>query len=470
MVRQLVVVAFLGIALACATPRTAQTVLAEAQKALGPADSITITAIGTNGWFGQALLATDPWPLRELTRYTRAINYTQRSAREQMVFKEAVFGGQQQNGVVNGDKAWTVGANGPAPQLASAEERQLLIWTTPHGFVKGAQAATDATLGGTEEAPEISFTAMGKFKVTGTLDGEHRVTRVATALPNPVLGDTPLVVEYSGYKAFGSVQYPERIVVRQGGHPIWDLTVTAVDVSTPVDLAVPENVASAALPSVQVASSKIADGVWFLGGGSHHSVLIEFADHLAVVEAPLTDKRSLAVIAEAKRLVPGKPIKYLLTTHHHFDHSGGFRAYVAEGATIVTHQSNVEYLRAAASAPAALAPDSLAGNPKTPQLVGVTDRHELTDGKQTVIAYATPGDTHTREYTLVYIKGPKILVEADAFSPAAPGVPPPAVPAPDAVTLYEQIQGLKLDVATIAPIHGRGPVPLAELRAAIGRR
>ena len=88
-----------------------------------------------------------------------------------------------------------------------------------------------------------------------------------------------------------------------------------------------------------VKSEKTADGVWFIDGDSHNSVLIEMKDYLIVVEAPLGDDRSTAVMAEVKKLVPNKPIKYLVNTHHHFDHSGGIRAYAAEGVTIVTHEA-----------------------------------------------------------------------------------------------------------------------------------
>ena len=63
-------------------------------------------------------------------------------------------------------------------------------------------------------------------------------------------------------------------------------------------------------------------------------------DYLIVVEAPHGEQRSLAVIGEVKKLVPNKPIKYLVNTHHHFDHAGGVRTYAAEGATIVTHEIN----------------------------------------------------------------------------------------------------------------------------------
>ena len=140
------------------------------------------------------------------------------------------------------------------------------------------------------------------------------------------------------------------------------------------------------------------------------------------------------------------------------------------GATIVTHQSNVAYLEKSLTAPATITPDRQATSQRMPMLQGVSDRYEITDGKQAIQVYATGGDTHTNEYTLIYLPGPRILVEADAYSPAAPGAPPPAMPPPNAVALYESIQQLKLNVATIAPIHGRGAVPMAELRTFIGRK
>jgi len=175
-------------------------------------------------------------------------------------------------------------------------------------------------------------------------------------------------------------------------------------------------------------------------------------------------------MAEAKKLIPNKPVKYLLTTHHHFDHSGGLRTYVAEGATIVTHQSNVPYFEKTLTAPATIAPDMQAKNPKAPTLQGVSDKTVISDGKQTIEVYATGGDTHTKEYTLIYLPKAKILVEADAYSPGPPDAPPPVTPPPNAVTLYDEIQRLKLNVTTIAPIHGRGAVPIAELRKFIGKK
>ncbi len=458
------------VAVGCSSPRDAASVLRDAQQAMGTVNSIQYSGTGMNAFFGQALTAGQEWPRRDMSSYTRSINYEQRSLRDEMNFAQPTFGGQQQNAQVNGDKAWNVGPNGPAPQIAAAEERQLNIWLTPHGFLRAAAAAGNATLAGDEGASIISFTALGKYKVDGSIDAQNHVTRVATKIPNPVMGDTDLVASYTDYKDFNGVQFPTKILVEQGGFPLWDLTIANVTPNAPVDLPVPDAVASATLPSVQTMSTKLADGVWHVTGGSHHSVVVEFNEYIAVAEAPLDEARSLAVIAEAKKLAPNKPIRYVMTTHHHFDHSGGLRTYVAEGATVVTHSTNVPFFEKTLVAPATLVPDAQSKAQAKPTLQGVTGKDIITDGKQTVEVYATTGDTHTDEYTLIYLPGPRILVEGDAYSPGPPDAPVPATPPPNAVALYDEVQKLKLNVATIAPIHGRGAVPIAELRRFIGRK
>ena len=469
MSKRLWLVVVLAVATAgCNRTRTASSVLGDVQQALGNVNSIQYSGTGMNAFFGQALTAGQEWPRRDMSAYSRAINYEQRSSREEMTFAQPVFGGQKQNAQVSGDKAWNVGPNGPVPQPATAEERQLHIWLTPHGFVKAAMQADNAMLTEMEGSNLISFTALGTYKLEGTVDAQNLVTQVRTKIPNPVLGDTDLVANYSDYKAFNGVQFPTKILITQGGFPLWDLTINNVTPNAPLNLPVPE-AAAAAAPPVQTMSTKLADGVWHVTGGSHHSVVVEFKDYVAVVEAPLTEERSLAVIAEAKKLVPGKPIRYLLTTHHHFDHTGGLRTYVAEGATIVTHASNVPYFEKTVTAPATLSPDRQAQSPTPPMFQAVSDKYVLTDGKQTIEVYATKGDTHTNEYTLVYLPGPGILVEADAYSPGPVDAPVPSPPPPNAVALYDELQRLKLNVSTIAPIHGRGAVPIAEFKKFVGK-
>src|SRR5262249_19681002 len=91
---------------------------------------------------------------------------------------------------------------------------------------------------------------------------------------------------------------------------------------------------------VKVEPRKLAEGVYLMGGASNNSVAIEFKEYIAVVEAPLDEARNLAVIEEITRLMPNKPIRFLVNTHQHFDHAGGLRTYMHIGATIITHFKN----------------------------------------------------------------------------------------------------------------------------------
>ena len=186
---------------ACSSAPDAKAALRKAEKAMGSVKSIQYSGSGINGNFGQAISSGAEWPRREVRSYTRTINYDQKSASEQIVFAQEVFGGQQQNAEVNGDKAWNVGPNGPVPQPANAEERQVQIWMTPHGFVKAALEASDTRID--PAGPNITFTALGKYKVSGVLDLTNYVVKVETTEFNPILGDTPVVWTYSGYKEYG---------------------------------------------------------------------------------------------------------------------------------------------------------------------------------------------------------------------------------------------------------------------------
>ena len=456
----------------CGGPRDVTSVLHDSLAALGDVSSIEYSGSGMNAFFGQAIIAGQEWPRRELSSFIGRINYDQQSAQNELEFAQPVFGGQRQNTQVNGRSAWNIGVNGPVPQLAAAEVRQLHIWLTPHGFVKGALAASDVQMLSEDEGSVvISFTALGTCTVTGTIDENGLVTQVATQIPNAVLGDMDLVATYADYQAFDGVQFPTTIEIAQGGVPLWELNIASATPNAPVDLPIPEGISSGPTTpaQVQTASAELADGVWHVTGGPHHSVVVEFDEYLVIVEAPLNEARSLAVLAEARRLAPDKPVRYVLTTHHHFDHAGGLRTYAAEGVTIVTHASNVAYFEQTLMAAATLSPDLQAQARRAPMLEGVSDTYEITDGHQTIQVYATNGDSHTGEYTLVYLPGPQILVEADAWSPGPPDAPPPATPPPNAVDLYDTIESLELQVATIAPVHGRGAAPFAELVTFIGR-
>ena len=309
---------------------------------------------------------------------------------------------------------------------------------------------------------------VGKFKVDGTIDSQGMVTKTETWEDNPVLGDMPVETTYTGYKDFSGVKFPTRIVQKQGGYMVLDLTVTDVHANVPLDLPVPDAVRSAKLPPVVVKSQKLADGVWFMGGGTHNSVLVEYPTYLVIIDGPNGDARSLAVMDEAKKLVPGKPIKYLVNSHNHFDHAGGVRTYVAEGATIITADINKPFYEKVWQAPHTLVPDELSKNPKKATFITVKSKYVLSDGGRSIEVYRIPGENHNAGMMFAYLPKEKILVEADDFTPAPPNAPSTG-PRSHAGTvhLYEDLQQMKLDIVTIAPLHGF-VVPFSELQKAAG--
>ena len=475
-------VSLIGAATTAACGAKAGTLEASAE-ALAAADTRAVEYSGTGKWFqfGQAPNPTLPWPAFDVSAYTASINYEAPAARIQMTRKQVVEPGrvrpapveQKPDQYISGTTAWNLAAPGagaaPAAQPAPAavEERTMEIWSTPHGFVKGALAnnATSQTLG---TGSEVTFTS-GKNKYVGTINDQNQVEKVQAWINNPILGDTLVETAFSDYRDFNGVQFPGHIVRTQGGYPVLDLTVSSVTRNGTVDLPVPDATRNATVPPVNVTVDKLADGVFYLRGGSHHSLAIDQADHIVIVEGPQDEARSAAVIAKAKETIPNKPIKYLVNTHAHFDHSGGLRTYVDEGATIVTHQMNRPYYERAWSTPHALVPDRLEQSKKTAMFETFSDKHVLTDGRRSIEIYPIQGSGHNDAFAMVYLPRERILAEADAFTPAAADAPPPAMPNPFSVNLYENIQRLKLDVRQIAALHGPRVTTMADLRSAIGQ-
>ena len=474
------VVALTAVASVACGPR-AGTVEA-ANDALGAAQITSIQFSGAGRWyqFGQAPNPTLPWPQFDVSSYTATVNYSTPAARVQMSRVQTVEpdrvrppASQRPDQYVSGTTAWNMAppagaaadaAPVPQPQPAAVEERVMEIWTTPHGFLKAA-AANNATTQPAEGSSEVSFTA-GKNRYVGTINEQNEVAVVRTWIDNPVLGDTEVQFNYTDYKDFNGVRFPSRIVRVQGGHPVLDITVSSVT-ANPDFTATPP--AAPAPAPVNVTVEKLANGVYYLKGGTHHSVVIDQKDHIVVVEGPQNEERSLAVIAKAKETIPNKPIRYLINTHAHFDHSGGLRTYVDEGATIVTHEMNKPYYEQAWAAPHTINPDRLAQSKKTAMFETFTDKHVLTDGTRTIEVHKIAGGGHNDAFAMVYLPTEKILVEGDAYTPLAADAPPPAMPNPYSVNLNDNIQKLKLDVRQIAALHGPRLTTMADLRTAIGQ-
>ena len=428
------------------------------------------------GWtFGQAYKPGEAWPKIRLNSFTRTVNYETGAARDEIVLTraEGLGGGgyphtgtQRNDRYVYGDFAWNQTAAGPAPGPRYVSERVHALWITPYGIIKSA-LRNNAKVGkrnvGKTSMTTLTFTESSRFHAVAYIDG-GRVVRVESRIPDPVLGETDVVTTYAGYTDFGGFAFPTRVTQTQGGHPALDVTVREVIPNAPADISLPDAVRAA---TERITVDKVADGVWFIAGGSHNSVAIEMKDYMILVETPLNDGRSMPVIAEVKKLVPGKPIRYVVNSHAHFDHAGGLRTAVGEGATIVTQTQNKEYLTRAFATPNTIAPDHLAKSGKKARIVTVGEKMVLSDGARSVELHHVADSNHTDAFLVAYLPKERLLIEADSFTPGPPNAPPPRELNPNNTNLVENLARLKLPVDKILPLHGR-VVPASELYGAVG--
>jgi len=499
-----------------------RSVLETSLKAMGGVGLKTLQ-YSANGWssrIGQTYGLAEDWPHYEVADYTRAIDFDAKWSREDYTRKQGKYpllgrppmAAEHVTSILSGNYAWDMEGGKAVPLtrlyldgVSYADLRQLELAITPHGFLKAALAAKDATaitlpIVGPSDAglsqygrkvTVVSFT-IGKYRVNGTINDKNLVELTDTWFPNPVYGDMDYEMRFTKYKDFGGVQFPTLLHVHQGdprlnpAHNYYEYNVTDVKANVAVaTMPVPDAVRTAVAAPVKVESQRLADGAWLLGGGTHNSVLVEFKDFAAVVEAPQNEARSLAVIEEVGRLVGNKPIKYVVNTHHHFDHAGGLRTYLSQGTTVITHETNRQYYMDIMfyPAPRELQPDRMAlYNPmymisRRPAPIetvasfaggpgGGAAKYVIADGERMLeifhvqdMAYELEDPSYAQGNTsadmlMVYLPKEKILINADLYSPPAPGAP---MPTPTAAmrTLYQNMRKQKLDVTRHVPLHGR---------------
>ncbi|HLG54577.1 MAG TPA: MBL fold metallo-hydrolase [Vicinamibacterales bacterium] len=487
-------VALVGLVSADAAAQDAKTVISNASKAMGSdnLNSVSYYGSGANFGLGQSNNANGQWPRTNVSDYVRSIDFTQPASRASGVtFAAPVTGGpavqgQFQQNIAPANAAWA---------------QQLEIWVTPWGFLKGAAAnnatAKTQTIGGrrfqvvTWNAPVKAPSGVA-YKVVGYINPANMVERVETWLENPVFGDMLVESIYTEYRDANGLKYPAFIVQKRGGSPTFEAQILGAN-ANPANiqalLTPPPPPAGrgggpggpggpGATPPV-AASEKLAEGVYRIGqnpgGGAYNALAVEFADHIFLFEpGPANEARAQAIIAETKKVIPNKPIRYGVISHHHFDHTSGLPAVVAEGITIVTHQTNKAFFERALGAPRTLAPDSMSKSGKKPVIEGIVgDKRVFQDATRTVEVHLIKGLPHADGLLIAYLPKEKILAYADMFNLPTATNPVPNPPVVGTMTFLDNLDRLKLDPEKILSVHSLNPDRLAtraDILASLGRK
>jgi glyoxylase-like metal-dependent hydrolase (beta-lactamase superfamily II) len=452
-----------------AIAQDAKAVIASASKAMGAdgLNSITYSGSAANGNFGQSKTIAGPLAVTTISNYTRAIDLTQPASRATGATMPPTIpgapppvGGTFNQNITPANAAWT---------------QQLEIWITPWGFLKGA-AENAATVRAQKIRGKaynvVSWSPSAKapsgqaYRLNGYIDDQNMVERVETWVEHPVLGDLLVDTTYSDYKDFGGLKVPSKISQKRADLITFEATITAATANPPniKELLTPPAPAAGAAgaggrggapggppAAPTVASEKMAEGVYRITGG-YVALAVEFKDHVVVLEGGQSEARGIAVIAETKKVIPNKPIRYVVNTHAHFDHASGLAPFAAEGITIITHANNKSLLEKGLSNPRTLVGDNLAKSNRKPKVESAGDKRVLKDDTRTVELYHIQNLQHSDGMLVAFLPKEKILFTGD-FNIPAQGQPA----APAIATLVQNVERLKLDFESHVLVHAPNP-------------
>lgn len=403
--------------------------------------------------------------------------------------------------IINGDQGaifGTDGARSPAKRTVSATRmaaRRKELSRAPVSVLMNALVRSNSLLRLVDQLIRgrsnyvVSFDDGGLLVILAIDDQTRLLTKAEFLEDDPIYGDVENELFFDDWRQVGKFKLPFELTYRVNGQVVMvehiDSIENDIDLSS-VDFTVPEDLSQVdtdddrrgryssqwlwrrmALASpldeeqIRVDLTEVAKGVFQVTGGTHHSLAIEMADHLVVVDAPLYEERSQAVLAALAKKCPGKPVRFLISTHFHNDHTGGVRTYIAAGATVVTGKINETFVKQLARAPHSRVPDSLQKNPK-PAVIETVEaaKKVLTDGSRVIEVYPLE-NSHAEGMLVVYLPKEKLLFVTDLFSPGAP-----RQMLQWSRELFDGLQKYGLQVERIVGGHGNKVATLAELRQA----
>src|SRR3954453_3615777 len=313
----------------------------------------------------------------------------------------------------------------------------------------GLRAAGNQKLGG-KTLRAVSFVD-GGTNFTVLFDPQSKLpAAIRTRDDDNIAGDSIYDLVPSDWKAVGGVKVPHTLAYQLNGVEVGKVTykeVTANPTIAADTFAVPESVKSAAKapatgnvpnqwvlrrlalgrfldsdgiivpPGGGLKLVELAPNVQHVQGGAANNLIVAMKDHLVIFDAPYGEQQLRWVIDAAKAKYPGKPVKFLVLTHHHMDHTGGMRTYVAEGATVVVPQGSRAVFAKDARSPHTVAPDAQqkAGN-KAAKIVEVKDTMAMRDDRVEIKLMNIP-NPHVDGMIIAHVVGPNIVYVTDLISP-----------------------------------------------------
>lgn len=391
--------------------------------------TLTIEGEGEAPNLGQNITPDAPLPVWKVTEFRRKIDLANLRTRvEQVRTAQFLFAGETRQKLdegIDGDVGYNVRADGMITRtgVSVVRDRRLEILQHPIVLIRAALdgKVKPSNLRTANDTEQVDVTTESGEVLTLTLDAATKTPlRVATISDNPNLGDVLIETSFGDYQTVAGLKIPKHLDTRIDKYPQFDLRVTRniVDGDT-ADLAAPGEVKNISLPpaaAITVTAKEVSKGIWWLAGsGNHRSVVFEFADHLVLFEAPASEARTKAVIDTARTLRPEKPLTHVIVSHHHFDHSGGLRAAVAEGLTVITYRGNVDLFKELVARKHSIVPDALERNPKPLKIEPVDDESTLKDSAMEVRLYHLKENPREGTNLFAYVPRDGMIIQADMY-------------------------------------------------------
>jgi glyoxylase-like metal-dependent hydrolase (beta-lactamase superfamily II) len=288
---------------------------------------------------------------------------------------------------------------------------------------------------------------------------------------DPFSGDTVSEMVYTGYKQENGRMVPTGRKDLLSGELVSEVKLSEMRFNSPLNdenFKLPTGLKAATPAPAAQPFTKYGENVYTVNAGGYNVLAVGFKDHVFVMEAPGGDGVSRQAIAEIKKLYPGKPIKYIAVTHHHDDHAGGIRTYIAEGITLLAMPGEKAFFEKVTKSRFTIDPDALTLNPQPLKVELIKEgKRTLTDGTATVELIDIGPGGHTDEMLVAYLPAEKLIFQGDLLN--RPGNGDPATINDSTIHFANWLEASKLPIDRIIGVHGP-PSTLDELRKGVAAR